>query len=58
VQFAYPLGVHVTTTIGCLKAVGSARSSIAFACSQAAALLYSVVVTATPPPENRMSVSM
>jgi hypothetical protein len=55
---AYPFGVQVATIIGCLKADAMARSSIAFAASQASELLYSAVARATFPPENTKSVKM
>ena len=55
---AHPFGVQVATIDGCLKAEAKARSSIAFAASQAAALLYSAVVMATDPPESTKSVKM
>jgi hypothetical protein len=54
----YPFGEQVATIIGCLKADAIARSSIAFAASQASELLYSAVVRATFPPENTKSVKM
>ena len=57
-RFIYPLGVHVATSMGCLKAVANARSSIALAASQASELLYSAVATATFPPENIRSVKI
>jgi hypothetical protein len=40
----HPFGVQVATIIGCLNADSIARSSIAFAASQASELLYSAVV--------------
>ena len=55
---AHPFGVQVATIAGCLKAEAKARSSIVFAASQAAALLYSAVVMATDPPESTISVKM
>jgi hypothetical protein len=53
---AHPFGVQVATIAGCLKAEAKTRSSIAFAASQAAALLYSAVAMATDPPESTKSV--
>src|SRR5258708_4678090 len=55
---AHPFGVQVATIAGCLKAEAKTRSSIAFAASQAAALLYSAVAMATDPPESTKSVKM
>jgi len=53
---AYPLDVHVATTMGCRLAEATAFSSIVLAASQAAALLYSAVAIATLPPEKMTSV--